>query len=91
MKQVELSTRKPFLRLLHKEHCMHIHSASMEILEHHGIHMLDPEGKELLLAAGALAKEDNWISIPSVLIKQALSTAPGRIVLANQKGERTLF
>ena len=91
MKQVELSTRKPSLRLLQKEHCMHIHSASMEILEHHGIHMLDPEGKDLLLAAGALAKEDHWISIPSVLIKQALSTAPGRIVLSNQKGERTLF
>lgn len=91
MKQVELSTPKPFLRLLHEEHCMHVHSASMEILEYHGIRMLDQEGKDLLLSAGALARDDHWIGIPSVLVKQALNTAPGRIVLANQKGERTLF
>jgi len=91
MKQVELSTPKPFLRLLLEEHCKHVHSASMEILEYHGIRMLDPEGKDLLLSAGALAREDHWIGIPSVLVKQALNTAPGRIVLANQKGERTLF
>jgi trimethylamine--corrinoid protein Co-methyltransferase len=91
MKQVELTTLKPSLRLLQKEHCKHIHSASMEILSYHGIQMLDPEGRDLLLGAGAIAKEENWIIIPSVLVKQALGTAPGRIVLANQKGERTLF
>jgi trimethylamine:corrinoid methyltransferase-like protein len=55
IKQVELSAPKPFLRLLLEEHCNHVHSASMEILEYHGIRMLDPEGKDLLLSAGTRA------------------------------------
>jgi len=59
MKQVELSTPKPFLRLLLEERCKHVHSTSMEILEYHGIRMLDPEGKDLLLSGGALAREDH--------------------------------
>ena len=91
MKQVDLSTPKPSLRLLQEDHCKHIHSASMEILEYHGIRMLDPEGRDMLLTAGAMAKENSWINIPSVLVKKALRSAPDRIVLANQKGERTLF
>jgi trimethylamine--corrinoid protein Co-methyltransferase len=91
MRQVEIPTMKPKLRVLSDEQIKAIHQGSLEILDHHGVRVLDDQIRKSLKEAGAFIHGIDWVCVPPHLLSRALTTAPERIVLSNQKGERVLF
>jgi trimethylamine--corrinoid protein Co-methyltransferase len=82
----------PQFRVLSSDQIEEILSASMEILERIGIRMEDKEGLKLLKDGGALSSNGSSsnLKIPSYMVKKALSTAPGRIVLSGRNRARSL-
>jgi trimethylamine--corrinoid protein Co-methyltransferase len=91
MRQLDIPTMTPKLRVLSDEQIKGIHQASLEILAGIGIQVFDEETRTALDNAGAFLRENNWVKIPSHLVKAALHTAPETIVLSNQKGRRVMF
>jgi len=91
MKQIDIATLTPKLRVLSDEQIIAIHQASLEILAGIGVKILDTEARQALEKAGAFIHEDQRVKIPSHLVKRALDTAPETIVLSNQKGRRVMF
>ena len=53
MKEVELTTTRPTLTILDAEHIKTIHQASLDILAHHGVRVLDDETRMMLGREGA--------------------------------------
>jgi trimethylamine--corrinoid protein Co-methyltransferase len=81
----------PQFRVLSCDGIEEILSASMEILERVGIRLEDEEGAKLLKEGGALGGgASSHLKIPSFMVKRALSTAPGRIVLSGRNRKRNL-
>ncbi len=80
----------PQFRVLSDDQIEEVLSASMEILERTGVRIEDEEGAELLVKNGALSSGGRVIKIPSHMVKSALSSAPGRIVLAGRDGRRVM-
>ena len=69
---------QPRISVLSEEGVKAIHKATLEILEETGVEMQDPQGRELLLEAGA--RESNGrIKIPEKLVDEAISSAPSLI------------
>jgi len=91
MKQIDIATTIPKLRVLSDEQIKAIHQASLEILAGIGVRVLDEETRRTLKEAGAFIRDDQWVRIPSSLVKKALHTAPETIILSNQKGRRVMF
>ncbi len=81
---------KPRLCVINDEQMEQIHAATLEVLERTGVKMTHSKGLEILAGAGAKVK-DNRIRIPAWMVEDALAKAPHRVVLGNQKGERTVF
>ena len=90
MKNIEFTKQSPTLRYLSHSQMEDIHYGALEILAHTGVQILHPEAIELLKAAGATV-EGSLVRIPESLVKNALSTVPSRIVMANRDGERCMF
>jgi len=78
------------LKLLSEEELDRIHYASLELLERTGVDIYHEEALDLLSSAGANVNGDR-VRIPSYLVKQALNTAPERIVIADRLGNRKMF
>lgn len=77
-------------RVLSDDQIEEILSASMEILERIGVKIENEEGFQLLVDGGASSADGKVVKIPSFMVKGALATAPGRIVLAGRNGRRGL-
>lgn len=77
-------------RVLSSDQIEEILSASMEILERIGVKIEDEEGVQLLVDGGASSGDGMVVKIPSFMVKSALATAPGRIVLAGRNRRREL-
>lgn len=73
-----------------EDQCQRLHQATLKVLEKTGVLVYEDEALNLLQEAGCIVK-DRTVQIPSSLIEWALKGPPERIVLANTKGERTLF
>jgi trimethylamine--corrinoid protein Co-methyltransferase len=86
---LEIPTIKPFIRVLSDEQVREIHYASLEIFEQIGVDMQDPQGRELLLAAGAW-ESGGRLRIPERVLVDALARAPSRIPMYNRLGELTM-
>lgn len=82
--------RVPFLEIMNQQELDALHALSLELLEGTGIQVHHDKAQAILHASGARIVEDR-VMIPSYLVKQALTTAPERVVVANRKGERRLF
>ena len=80
----------PQFRVLSEDQIEEILSASMEILERIGVRIEHEEGASLLIENGALSTDGRVVKIPSFMVKRAISTAPGRIVLAGRSGKRRM-
>ena len=58
MKQIEVPTLKPMLRMLSDDQIKSIHLASLEILDQHGVNVQDEEARRLLIEGGAVGHDD---------------------------------
>lgn len=104
MKQLPIPTFQAMTRGLSDEQVREIHYATLDILSRIGVDMQDPQGRELLLDAGAStgsatgASTDRALSlskgtrikIPEKLVVDALDSAPSRIPMYNRLGELTM-
>ena len=87
--QLPIPTLQPTIRVLSDEQVRAIHNATLEILSQTGIDMRDPQGRELLLEAGAWESNDR-IKIPENLVADAIDSTPSRIPMYDRLGNLTM-
>jgi trimethylamine--corrinoid protein Co-methyltransferase len=87
--QLPIPTLQPFVRMISNEQVRELHCATLEILSRTGVKMQDPQGRELLLAAGAW-ESNGRIKIPENLVTDAIDKAPSRIPMYNRLGNLTM-
>ncbi|MBC8509161.1 MAG: trimethylamine methyltransferase family protein [Anaerolineales bacterium] len=87
--QIPIPTLKPMLRMISDEQVRELHYATLEILSQTGVKMADPQGRELLLEAGAW-ESNGRIKIPENLVTDAIDRAPSRIPMHNRLGEMSM-
>ncbi|MDY7078960.1 MAG: trimethylamine methyltransferase family protein [Chloroflexota bacterium] len=95
--QLPIPTLQPFVRALSDEQVRAIHNATLEILAQTGVDMQDPQGRELLLDAGAWESNDpsigsgqSRIKIPENLVSDGIASAPSRIPMYDRLGNPTM-
>jgi trimethylamine--corrinoid protein Co-methyltransferase len=85
-----LKRQTPVLKFLSNNQLEEIHHSALELLENTGVLVYHSNALNMLSSAGAII-EDNIARIPEGLVKKSLLSAPSRIVMANRRGERSLF
>ena len=90
MNPLPITTHQPRLKVLNRQQALAIHTASLEILEKTGVKMEHDGARQLLLDLGATAVDADWVRIPAFLAEQALKTAPRRIMLHDQNGNKAM-
>jgi len=91
MKQPPIETHRPSMQIISEKQVKAIHHAAMEILTSYGVQVQDEEALQILRDAGAVVGKYDRVKIPEYLLQDALTSAPSRVVLSNQKGEPCLF
>lgn len=71
-------------RVLSDDQIEEIFHAALDVLERVGTRVYGEEGLALLRDAGCLVSDSDLVRIPSWLVKDALNTAPQRIVVAGR-------
>jgi trimethylamine--corrinoid protein Co-methyltransferase len=87
--QLPIPTLQPTVRVLSDEQVRATHNATLEILSQTGIDMRDPQGRELLLDAGAW-ESNGRVKIPEKLVTDALASVPSRIPMYDRLGFLTM-
>ena len=87
--QLPIQRLQPLIGVLSDEGVRSLHNATLEILEKIGVEMQDPQGRDLLLEAGAW-ESDGRIKIPERLVDEAISAAPSRIPMYDRLGNLTM-
>lgn len=87
--QIPVPTQQPGIQMISEEQVRELHYATLEILSGTGVEVEDPQGRELLLEAGAW-ESNGRIKIPENLVIDAIATAPSRIPMHNRLGELTM-
>lgn len=87
--QLPIPTLQPFSRGLSDEQVRDVHYATLEILSSTGVEMQDPQGREILLEAGAW-ESGGRVKIPETLVTDAIDRAPSRIPMYDRLGNLTM-
>jgi trimethylamine---corrinoid protein Co-methyltransferase len=87
--QLPIPTLNPQVHMISDQQVRELHYASLAILAQTGVKMQDPQGRELLLAAGAVESGER-IKIPENLVTDAIDRAPSRIPMCNRLGQLTM-
>lgn len=87
--QLPIPTLQPFSRGLSDDQVRELHYATLEILSRTGVDMQDPQGRDILLGAGAWESEGR-IKIPENLVTDAIEAAPSRILMYDRLGNLTM-
>lgn len=87
--QIPMETIRPKMHVLNDEGVRALHFASLDILETTGVEMQDPQGRDLLLEAGAW-EAGGRIKIPERIVEEALASAPSRIPMYDRLGRLTM-
>jgi trimethylamine--corrinoid protein Co-methyltransferase len=87
--QTPVSTLQPMVRMLSDEQVRAIHYATLEILSATGVEMQDPQGRELLLEAGAW-EANGRIKIPENLVTDSIAKNPSRVPMYERLGNLTM-
>ncbi len=90
MKQKEIPTLQPRLKVLNREQALAIHEAALEILERVGFKMEHAGALEMLINAGCKIGEGGRLKLPASLVEAALDSAPKQIVLYDQRGNEAI-
>jgi trimethylamine--corrinoid protein Co-methyltransferase len=88
-KQLPISTFHPRVITLSEEGVRAIHYATLEILSGTGVEMQDPQGRELLLEAGAW-ESNGRVKIPENLVTDSIAKSPSRIPMYDRLGNLTM-
>jgi trimethylamine--corrinoid protein Co-methyltransferase len=78
----------PQFRVLSDHQVEEIYDAALEVLSRVGTRVFAEEGLALLREAGCPVTDDNLVQIPPWLVKDALNSAPGRLVVAGRERSR---
>jgi trimethylamine--corrinoid protein Co-methyltransferase len=81
----------PQFALLSETQLQDIHLASLEVLRRTGIRFHHQGAVELLKDAGAFISAGNLVKFPASLVEQALSSAPGRIIMCDRDGQPGMY
>jgi trimethylamine--corrinoid protein Co-methyltransferase len=87
--QLPIPTSQPFSRGLSDEQVREIHYGTLEILSQTGVDMQDPQGRQILLEAGAW-ESNGRLKIPENLVTDAIDHAPSRIPMHDRLGNLTM-
>jgi len=90
MRQLDIPTFQPRLKVLNRQQVLAIHTAALEILQKIGFKMEHPEARQALLDVGCTLVNEDWIRMPGYLPEQALKTAPRQIALYDQQGNKAM-
>ena len=82
--------RPPYLEILSQEQIYAIHSASLEILERIGMKCANQVALKIFQEGGAYVDGDR-VKFPSVMVEQALKSAPSRILITGRYGNRKVL
>ena len=80
----------PQFRVLSDDQIEEVFYAALDVLESAGTRIHGEEGLALLRDAGCPISDVNLVNIPPWLVKDALSTTPGRIVVAGRDRSKRL-
>jgi trimethylamine--corrinoid protein Co-methyltransferase len=75
----------PQFRVLSDHQVEEIYHGALDVLGRVGTRVYGPEGLTLLREAGCPVADGDLVQIPAWLVKEALNTAPGRIVVAGRE------
>ena len=81
----------PQFALLSESQLQDIHLAALEVLRRTGIRFHHQGAVELLKDAGAFISAGNLVKFPASLVEQALSSAPGRIIMCDRDGQPGMY
>ncbi len=90
MKPLAIPAFQPRLKVLSSDQATAIHTAALEILENTGFRMEHPGALEILADSGCKVSNDNWVTMPAYLVEEALRSAPRKIALYGQMGNKAL-
>jgi trimethylamine--corrinoid protein Co-methyltransferase len=68
-----------------------LHMAALEVLRRTGIRFHHKGAVEMLKGAGAFVSDGNLVKFPARMVEDAISTAPGRVVMCDRDGEPAVF
>ena len=68
-----------------------LHLAALEVLRRTGIRFHHAGALELLKNAGAFISDGNLVKFPARLVKEALASAPSRIIMCDRDGEPSVY
>ena len=78
---------QPQLQLLTPEMISQVLDEAFDLLLHHGIKVLSDRARDLLLAAGAQAGNEDVIYLPEAVVRKACETAPKEFFLSDRAGQ----
>jgi trimethylamine--corrinoid protein Co-methyltransferase len=84
-----IPTLQPKIRVLSDKGLQAIHEATLQILEEIGVEMQDPQGRKLLLEAGA-SESAGRLKIPQSIVESALESVPTIIPMHDRLGRLTM-
>jgi trimethylamine--corrinoid protein Co-methyltransferase len=91
MKQMEVPTFKPRLKVLNREQTLAIHNGALEILQKTGFKMEHGGALEMLADAGCKVSDKDRVNMPAKLVEEALTSAPKQFALYDQKGNGAMM
>lgn len=81
----------PIFSLLTEQAKKSIHFAALEVLRKTGIRFHHEQALDMLREAGAFISDGNLVKFPARMVEDALSMAPGRVVMCDRHGEPKVY
>ncbi len=82
--------RSPQFSVLSETQLCDLDAAALEVLRRTGIRFHHQGALDLLKKAGAFISDGNLVKFPARLVKQALASAPSRVVLCDRDGKPSM-
>ncbi len=87
----KVSFQSPQFAVLSESQIQDIHLAALEVMRRTGIRFHHSGALEMLKKAGAFISDGNLVKFPARLVKDALATAPNRVIMCDRDGEAAVY
>ena len=81
---------RPAYRLLSEPQIMHLHAATLSLLETVGVKIMSPEALDMLVDAGCRVTADSIVRIPGRLVEDCINSAPSQITIYDRLGNQAM-